>query len=190
MKKICVLLMMLFMLVCGIRAFAEQSDETASFTFFNGVQWGMTSEEVASCEGKDADNTYGMREHLTESDYDDQQVSKYTATRSYLFADDSLFVVCYYRFSSNEKNDYMYLQGALTSLYGESLPLLPEKVYDFFSDLSGEQSTFTFSDCIEWQVNGDTKIWLFMVDSKKIYLMYISDSFDPSQIGVYDTTGL
>lgn len=84
----------------------------------------------------------------------------------------------------------MYLQGALTSLYGESLPLLPEKLYDFISDVSGEQSTQIFSDCIEWQINGDTKIWLFMVDSKEIHLMYISDSFDLSQIGVYDTTGL
>lgn len=190
MKKICVLFLMLFMLVCGIRAFAEQSNKTVSFTFFNGVRWGMTSEEVTSCERKDADYTHGVREHLTESDYDDQQVSKYTATRAYSFADDSLFAVCYYRFSSKEKNDFMYLQGALTSLYGESLPLLPEKVYDFFSDVSGEQITQTFSDCIEWQVNGDTKIWLFMLDSEEIYLIYISDSFDPSQIGVYDTTGL
>lgn len=126
--------------------------------------------------------------------YCDQTVSKYTADRVYILADDELFSVWYGNFSSNEDKDLKYLQGALTSLYGEAAALPPENVAKFITDTldSGLGGEVTFSS--QWTVGDDTNIWLFNVtsdfDEKYIILIYIDANFDGSQIGIYDTTGL
>ena len=39
-------------------------------------------------------------------------------------------------FSSNEDKDLKYLQGALTSLYGEAAALPPENVVKFIADVT------------------------------------------------------
>ena len=126
--------------------------------------------------------------------YCDQTVSKYTADRVYILADDELFSVWYEDFSSNEDKDLKYLQGALTSLYGEAAALPPENVVKFVADVSDSDlgGEVTFSS--QWTVGDDTNIWLFNVtpnsDENYIFLIYIDANFDESQIGIYDTTRL
>lgn len=164
------------------------------YTFFNGAQWGMSKAEIVEIEKAEPDYDEPGREHVRGIGYYDQTVSKYTAERVYVLADDELFSVWYEDFSSNEDKDLKYLQGALTSLYGEAAALPPENVAKFItdvedSDLGGE---VTFSS--QWTVGDDTNIWLFNVtsdsDENDIYLFYIDANFDESQIGIYDTTGL
>ena len=105
-----------------------------------------------------------------------------------------MFSVWYGNFSSNEDKDLKYLQGALTSLYGEAADLPPENVVKFIADvwdgdLAGE---VTFSS--QWTGGDDTNIWLSSKtldsDENGIFLIYIDANFDGSQIGIYDTTGL
>lgn len=164
------------------------------YTFSNGAQWGMSKAEIAEIEKAEPDDDAPGREHVQGVMYCDQTVSKYTADRVYILADDELFSVWYEDFSSNEDKDLKYLQGALTSLYGEAVALPTENVAKFVtdvadSDLGGE---VTFSS--QWTVGDDTNIWLFNVtsdfDEKYIILIYIDANFDESQIGIYDTTGL
>lgn len=164
------------------------------YTFSNGVQWGMSKAEIAEIEKAEPDDDGPIREHVQAVIYGNQTVSKYTANRVYVLADDELFSVWYACFSSNEDKDLKYLQGALTSLYGEAVALPTENVAKFVtdvadSDLGGE---VTFSS--QWTVGDDTNIWLFNVtsdfDEKYIILIYIDANFDESQIGIYDTTGL
>lgn len=164
------------------------------YTFSNGAQWGMSKAEIAEIEKAEPDDDVSGREHVQGVMYCDQTVSKYTADRVYVLADDELFSVWYGNFSSNEDKDLKYLQGALTSLYGEAVALPTENVAKFVtdvadSDLGGE---VTFSS--QWTVGDDTNIWLFNVtsdfDEKYIILIYIDANFDGSQIGIYNTTGL
>lgn len=164
------------------------------YTFSNGVQWGMSKAEIAEIEKAEPDDDAPGREHVQGVMYCDQTVSKYTADRVYILADDELFSVWYGNFSSNEDKDLKYLQGALTSLYGEAAALPPENVAKFITDTldSGLGGEVTFSS--QWTVGDDTNIWLFNVtsdfDEKYIILIYIDANFDESQIGIYDTTGL
>ena len=164
------------------------------YTFSNGVQWGMSKAESAEIEKAEPDDDAPGREHVQGVMYCDQTVSKYTADRVYILADDELFSVWYGNFSSNEDKDLKYLQGALTSLYGESAALPPENVAKFITDTldSGLGGEVTFSS--QWTVGDDTNIWLFNVtsdfDEKYIILIYIDANFDGSQIGIYNTTGL
>lgn len=162
------------------------------YTFSNGAQWGMSKAEIAEIEKAEPDDDVSGREHVQGVMYCDQTVSKYTADRVYVLADDELFSVWYGNFSSNEDKDLKYLQGALTSLYGEAVALPTENVAKFVtdvadSDLGGE---VTFSS--QWTVGDDTNICLFNVtsdfDEKYIILIYIDANFDESQIGIYDTT--
>ena len=164
------------------------------YAFSNGAQWGMSKAEIAEIEKAEPDDDVPIREHVQAVIYDNQTVSKYTAERAYVLADDELFSVWYENFSSNEDKDLKYLQGALTSLYGEAAALPTENVAKFVtdvadSDLGGE---VTFSS--QWTVGDDTNIWLFNVtsdsDENDIFLIYIDANFDESQIGIYNTIGL
>ena len=164
------------------------------YTFSNGAQWGMSKAEIAEIEKAEPDDDAPGREHVQGVMYCDQTVSKYTADRVYILADDELFSVWYGNFSSNEDKDLKYLQGALTSLYGEAAALPPENVAKFITDTldSGLGGEVTFSS--QWTVGGDTNIWLSSKtldsDENGIFLFYIDANFDGSQIGIYDTTGL
>ena len=164
------------------------------YTFSNGAQWGMSKAEIAEIEKAEPDDDAPGREHVQGVMYCDQTVSKYTADRVYILADDELFSVWYGNFSSNEDKDLKYLQGALTSLYGEAAALPPENVAKFITDTldSGLGGEVTFSS--QWTVGDDTNIWLFNMtsdsDENVIFLFYIDANFDGSQIGIYDTTGL
>lgn len=164
------------------------------YTFSNGAQWGMSKAEIAEIEKAEPDDDEPGREHVQAVIYGNQTVSKYTADRVYILADDELFSVWYGNFSSNEDKDLKYLQGALTSLYGEAAALPPENVAKFITDTldSGLGGEVTFSS--QWTVGDDTNIWLFNVtsdfDEKYIILIYIDANFDGSQIGIYNTTGL
>ena len=74
----------------------------------------------------------------------------------------------------------------------------PENVVKFIADVTDsdwpEEVTFSSQSSSQWTVGDDTNIWLFNVtsdfDEKYIILIYIDASFDESQIGIYDTTGL
>ena len=152
------------------------------YTFSNGAQWGMSKAEIAEIEKAEPDYDEPGREHVRGIGYYDQTVSKYTAERVYVLADDELFSVWYEDFSSNEDKDLKYLQGALTSLYGEAADLPPENVAKFITDTldSGLGGEVTFSS--QWTVGDDTNIWLFNVtsdfDEKYIILIYIDANFD------------
>lgn len=168
------------------------------YTFSNGAQWGMSKAEIVEIEKAEPDDDGPIREHVQAVIYGNQTVSKYTANRVYVLADDELFSVWYACFSSNEDKDLKYLQGALTSLYGEAAALPSENVVKFIADVTDSdwpaEVTFSSQSSSQWTVGDDTNIWLFNVtsdsDENDIFLFYIDANFDGSQIGIYDTTGL
>lgn len=192
MRKALLGLLPVMLMMLAFPAFAEP------YTFSNGAQWGMSKAEIAEIEKAEPDYDEPGREHVRGIGYYDQTVSKYTAERVYVLADDELFSVWYEDFSSNEDKDLKYLQGALTSLYGEAADLPPENVVKFIADVTdsdwSEEVTFSSQSSSQWTVGDDTNIWLFNVtldsDENDIYLFYIDANFDESQIGIYDTTGL
>lgn len=192
MRKALLSLLPVMLMMLAFPALAEP------YTFSNGAQWGMSKAEIAEIEKAEPDDDAPGREHVQGVMYCDQTVSKYTADRVYILADDELFSVWYEDFSSNEDKDLKYLQGALTSLYGEAAALPPENVVKFIADVTdsdwSEEVTFSSQFSSQWTVGDDTSIWLFNVtsdsDENVIFLFYIDANFDESQIGIYDTTGL
>ena len=192
MRKALLGLLPVMLMMLALPALAEP------YTFSNGAQWGMSKAEIAEIEKAEPDDDASGSEHVQAVIYDNQTVSKYTADRAYVLADDELFSVWYGDFSSNEDKDLKYLQGALTSLYGEVTDLPPENVVKFIADVTDsdwlEEVTFSSQFSSQWTVGDDTNIWLFNrtldSDENDIYLFYIDANFDGSQIGIYDTTGL
>jgi len=182
MKKWLVVVLSLIML-CVSSALAEP------FTFSNGVQWGMSKEEVIGLQNGDGTYEYDVNynNNVELIGFSNRKLSKFKVDRGYLFTDDSLFSCYYLNFSSSTDADYNYLKGALTSVYGDSENLDAETVNAFLTGIEGADK-YNISKCVAWNLS-DTNIWLFMVDSE-ITLFYIDASFDASQIGVYDTTGL
>lgn len=181
-------LFLTLVLLCSCTLLHAASAENAVLP--KDVQWGMTMETVAAITGADVNNVYHSSVSI-ELPLREQTISKYTATQSFIFCNDSLVVIGDYEFSSNDAEDLAYLKNALNKKYGECAPLDEEIVAAFFTEMNGgERAIETFSDCVEWKVNDDTVIWLFMVDSSMVYLLYMDASFDPGNINDFDTTGL
>lgn len=175
MRKALLSLLPVMLMMLAFPALAEP------YTFSNGAQWGMSKAEIAEIEKAEPDDDAPGREHVQAVIYDNQTVSKYTADREYVLADDELFSVWYEDFSSNEDKDLKYLQGALTSLYGEATDLPPENVVKFIADVTDsdwlEEVTFSSQFSSQWTVGDDTNIWLFNVTTNSDEKLYYFDLY-------------
>ena len=188
-KLICLILTLLFL--CPT-AFAEvPAEETPEFTFRNGIRWGMTPEQVRAAEGREADDFYPTRDSVDILEFYDVPVSRFTSDLVYIFVNDTLYGACYCGFDT----DYIsaschYLNGALSSVYGNPVPVEPDVINQFMIDISDGNNTGNFGDSLEWHAADDTKIWLTFYGDYDIYIFYVSPEFDASLIGTYDITGL
>lgn len=191
MKKSVAILLLALLALSLFTASAEP------YTFANGVHWHMTRDEVWQIEGMEPDAEIlpeeGMAPLLSEYNYYEVKVSRYTATKAYMFAADDLFTLVYFDFSENTPEALQYLRGALTQLYGDAGELDTEILKAWFGDMTGKPDEYSFSDAYTWSVDDDTEIRLYMVSmfgDIKIYLQYLATDFDDSAIWSYDTTNL
>jgi len=76
------------------------AEDNPGFTFFNGAQWGMSEKTILEIEGREADRVYPIDDSTKEIEFDNESVSKYTATRAYIFSNGFLRAVVYYNLSS------------------------------------------------------------------------------------------
>ena len=88
MKKIFALFLSLSILCCCASAYGV-------YTLPNGAQWGMKQEQITAIEGREADQSGEGADHFYNMSYWGKKISKYTATCSYSFKDDSLVLAMY-----------------------------------------------------------------------------------------------
>ncbi len=167
-----------------------------TFTFSNGVRWGMSQDEVRKCDPS----------YFSERQYHDgvhylrvtgAPISKYEAIKEYDFAGDDLFMVMYeLNLYNSEVSDYEYLQNALTYVYGNPQKLSGDTVLKYMGavmNLDFQGSNYMeFSHAHQWTVN-NTNIWLFrggFDDQYQIILMYTDKNYNVNKIPQYDIRGL
>ena len=189
MKRIAALLCALLLLAASCSALAE---ETPVFTFRNGVQWDMSPEEVAACEGTPADSS---REEEIRSTlvYNSVQASKYPAMLGYVFLEHQLKTIMYMIFDV-QTEDFIYMKNALAQVYGASQDVDLLQITESIAVICGvdlpdlTQEDFANAECACWQLDDGTRIMLYREKSTGEYMamFYIN----PNGKASYDVTGL
>lgn len=124
MKKRIYILMMVLLLItqCAVCSAEE-------FTFFNGLHWGMSAEEVLQTEGK-TEFLYvtPMNEHITVGKLEITFEPFGVAVAQYLFADGQLEMMNIVHYDAKATGENVeYLKDVLSRLYGspeENAPIL------------------------------------------------------------------
>ena len=170
------------------------SGETATpapsaFFFRSGVQWDMTREQVRALEPiqltERNNESWSVLIPLTPV-----TVSRYTADLVYMFRDDRLKMIQYDFGTGGTAADFLYLTGALDSVYGEhrepeasEIVALMDRIYPTYyreENINGRNA---------WTAADGTRIYQFYYTQSAYTILYANPS-DGAAAGNYDTTGL
>ena len=107
---------MMILLLCMVLACGAALAEAGSFSFRNGVVWGMTQEEVVAAEGSQEYDTFEVSAKMAGIEYDDVVTSGVEAELNYLFINGALMIAGYEY--DDEDIDILTLSQTLDAKYG------------------------------------------------------------------------
>ena len=183
MKRLFVVFMIAFMLVGS--ALAEGTD--ASFVFRDGVCWGMTTDEVKSCESIEPFSEGGSTDALNHLHYGPVTIGKWEdAYLEYLLTQNYLSCIIYTNIPGAQ---HTYLHGALSSKYGNSTSVKAEEIASLLQSFNKTTEYGSITQGSQWRLADGTCIYQFMyMDST--FIVYVAPSFSPDPDGKFDTTGM
>ena len=153
MKKTVAMLMICVMLLISVAAGAD------TFTFRNGITWGMSKAEVMAKEGLDfKEETTGTYTYLWTDDV--VQLSDYTAVLQYYFKDDS---ICWAGYSLLVDAEMVaVLLNAFNTKYGMKTDGDSQELTDIMSKCVPGGITDPSHDCVlcKWDAAENTQIWM------------------------------
>ncbi len=175
----------------GIRDLFQAPEITATpapnaFRFRNGIRWGMSREQVKALE------TEPMNERimqawavmLTEGKV---SVSRFAADLVFMFHEDKLMMITY-EFPSALPDDYLYLSGALSSVYGEKTETDPMKIKALMDAIyPNYYQTEKLTQAYGWNSSDGTVVYLYYYSDEAFAIMYVSPETGSS---IYQTNGL
>lgn len=186
MKRIIALLLIAAVCVMGIGAFAEDAapetganaetaTEATGFVFRDGITWGMSVEDVRGIEKGKVD-AFSETGNVTALRYGLTDVSIFTADYLlYLFVDNKL-VSAVYLFTQNWNDDqFNYLTGALTQLYGAPTEMTKEEItaesgfYPGFDGSAIEKAYGWTGNGVLVRIARDSEIDIFYLDPDFTY---------------------
>ena len=165
MKKALAMVLILLMLFSACA-------ESSSFSFRNGISWGMSPEDVLKAEGDPA--------HETDEDDDtlkieikDVDFGSIKCDLEYAFLDDMLFMAVMEFDTRNAQVSFNDLRVKLTQTYGEPGEFSDAVKAELTEDEIAELDTIT-----SWKLADGTDIWL-MEDSEdqEIQIMFVDLGF-------------
>ena len=162
--------------------------EKKTFSFRNGVTWGMNPQQVSLVEDV-------PMEQRTSSEWsvmvtaEPVPVSRFSADLVYMFYQNALRMITYEFQKDCSTLNYQYLTGALCSVYGESKEGNPivikgwmDKIYQNYYQQE------SIHDATEWSAEDGTSIFLYYYSEVSYAILYVCPVSDGSS--GYDTSGL
>ena len=104
----------------GVSSFREMMTEKKTFTFRNGVTWGMNTQQVSVVENVPMEQ-YSSNDWSVLMTSAPVRVSRFSADLVYIFYQDALRMITYEFRTDCSSLNFQYLTGALCSVYGESM---------------------------------------------------------------------
>ena len=168
----------------------EEKEPNGQFSFRNGVQWGMNLERVKTCEeGSFIERS--QEEWSILYSMNQVEVSRYVADLVYMFRLDQLNMITYDFGNQTAVSSFSYLQGALTSVYGEmreedamTVVRLMDQIYP------GYYSESLLNQVFGWTAFDGTMIYLYYYGENAYAILYASPELALPGSGVYAVNGL
>ena len=201
MKKILSFLCALFMLipsgqiyaesVSGMRELFQVPEITATpapnaFRFRDGIRWGMNTQQVKALETEKMTERTMQNWSIMLTD-GKVSVSRFTADLVFMFREDRLLMISY-EFSNVQNNDFLYLVGALSSLYGDKADADPLTIKALMDAINPNRyKTELISQSSIWNNEDGTAIYLYYYSPDAFAIMYVSPELKNR---IYQTNGL
>ena len=159
-----------------------------SFSFRNGVAWGMTPELVSAAEDL-------PMEQRTSSDWavmiteEPAPVSRFSADLVYIFYQNALRMITYQFQKDCSTLNYQYLTGALSVKYGDCKEANPAVIKGWMDRIyQNYYRQDLIRNALEWSAEDGTSIYLYYYTESAYAILYVCPVSGGA--GNYDTSGL
>ena len=158
-----------------------------AFRFRDGIRWGMNTQQVRALE-TEAMNERAMQDWSIMVTSEKVAVSRFTADLVFMFRQDRLLMITYEFQRQDAKNDFQYLTGALSSLYGEKTDADPVVIKTLMDGIyPNRYRTEWLTEPCGWITADGTAIYQYFYSSDTFAVMYVSPELGG---GIYQTNGL
>ncbi|MBQ9251027.1 MAG: hypothetical protein IJ188_00080 [Clostridia bacterium] len=166
---------------------ATPTPASGVFSFREKVQWNMSLELVKALENIELVERFNGAWSILYP-LSPVEVSKFTADLVYMFYNDQLKMISYDFSSAAPDADFLYLSGALDSVYGEHQEAGAAQIVTFMDQIyPGHYSAGDLKSCRGWTFGEDTLIYLFYHSDTAYTILYVNA---PAQVSGFVTTGL
>lgn len=150
------------------------TEEKPRFSFRNGIQWGMSPEQVRASE------TVEMTERssgewsvmVTASPV---EVSRFSADLVFMFQTNALQMITY-EFQQHESSlNYQYLTGALCAVYGESAEANASEIKGYMDRIYQDRYRLDWINrALVWNHEDGTRIFLYYFSGDAFAILYVN----------------
>lgn len=157
-----------------------------AFRFRDGIRWGMNTQQVSALETTpmSARSMQSWSIMLTDSKV---AVSRFTADLVFIFREDRLLMASY-EFAQGTQDSFRYLEGALSSLYGEKADADPLKIKALMDTINPSRyKTDLISQAGVWTASDGTTVYLYYYSKGDFAITYVSPELGSR---IYQTNGL
>ena len=157
-----------------------------AFRFRDGIRWGMSCQQVKALETEPTTERTMQNWSVMLTD-GKVAVSRFTADLVFMFREDRLMMISY-EFQPGRKEDYLYLTGALSSLYGEKKEADPLTIKALMDSINPNRyKTEMITQAWGWGTQDNTLIFLYYYSSDAYAILYASPEAGSR---IYQTNGL
>lgn len=157
-----------------------------AFRFRDGIRWGMNMQQVKALENVPMTERTMQNWSVIISD-GKVAVSRFTADLVYMFREERLLMASY-EFQNGNYDDFLYLSGALASVYGEKKAADPLKIKALMDAINPNRyRTELISQASGWSTDDGTAVFLYFYSENAFAITYVSPELGRN---VYQTNGL
>ena len=201
MKRIAAFLAALLTVFCAVSAGAEETVpgfremiETPTptpapdaFRFRDGIRWGMNPQQVKALENE-AMTERTLQDWSIMLTNEKVAVSRFTADLVFMFRQDRLAMISYEFQRKEPAADFVYLCGALSSVYGDMAAADPAKIKNLMDAINPNRfKTEAITEAWGWNAPDGTAVYLYYFSPEAFAVMYVSPELGA---GIYQTDGL
>ena len=157
-----------------------------AFRFRDGIRWGMNTQQVKALEIHPMTERT-MKEWSVMLTDGKVTVSRFTADLIFMFREDRLMMASY-EFPKGSRDDFLYLGGALASVYGEKKDADALKIKALMDAINPNRyTTEMITDAYGWMTADGTTIFLYYYAADAFAITYVSPDLGKN---AYQTNGL
>lgn len=157
-----------------------------AFRFRDGIRWGMNTQQVKALEPEPMSERTMQNWSIMLTD-SKVVVSRFTADLVFMFLQDKLLMASY-EFQQGNHDDFLYLNGALSSVYGTGSDADPMKIKALMDAINPNRyRTELIKETSVWVTNDGTTIYQYYFSHDSYAITYVSPELGKR---VYNTNGL